>query len=443
MNTRLARVDRIWWWFLAWFVVGLIIRLIFIAQSPLESEPGYLVNFDPIYYHRQALAITDGHWFIQPDQPGLIPGADHPPLLTILLAAVSFLGFTTWGEHRVFTALVGALLIPACGALAAKALGRRAGYVAAVIAAVNPMLWTNDGQLMPEPLFALGVALALLAAYHYLDAPSGRRLAVVGAMIGLATLARGEGLFLIPFLVAPLALTRRIAWKPRLAHAAVATAVAVAVVLPWSIYNTSRFTEPVTISFSSDTAMAGANCDETYDGAQVGGWVLECLQVDVAPDTDTSVAAKAQRAKALRYIRLHLHEVPRVAAIRAVTLWGLRPETYRQNELVQNRSLGVSGATIVAIAISAALAAVGLARRKAKVVWPLVTMVVMVTAIAMAFYANTRFRVAGDVAVTVLAAGGVAAIIDRFRPPAAAGPDAAEGGTVAPVSPSRSAPSPS
>ena len=56
------------------------------------SQPGYLVDYDPIFYSQQANLVADGHGFIAPyllDGAGNgphRPSAGHPPFLVVLLA---------------------------------------------------------------------------------------------------------------------------------------------------------------------------------------------------------------------------------------------------------------------------------------------------------------------------------------------------------------------
>ena len=79
----------------AWFVLSLLavlavalgIRMAVVAAVSQPSEPGFLVDYDPIFYHREANLVADGRGFISPyrlDDAGhgmVTPSAGHPPLL--------------------------------------------------------------------------------------------------------------------------------------------------------------------------------------------------------------------------------------------------------------------------------------------------------------------------------------------------------------------------
>ncbi|HEY4377088.1 MAG TPA: hypothetical protein VGM93_08005, partial [Acidimicrobiales bacterium] len=146
-------------------VIGLAVRLVFWARTKESDDPsGFLVNYDPIFYHRQALAVAHGYGFLAPYMSGVHPSAGHPPLLVVVLAVASKLGLSSFGAHRFVTVLIGALVIPVVGLVGARVAGWRVGLVAAGLAAIYPNLWANDGLVMPEGLYALLVAAALWLA---------------------------------------------------------------------------------------------------------------------------------------------------------------------------------------------------------------------------------------------------------------------------------------
>lgn len=414
---------RFWWVVGACVALAVGVRLAYTAGSTVPSEPGFLVSYDPIYYHQQALAVADGDGFVAPYRTDGAPSADHPPLLVLVLAAASKLGLSSFAAHRAITALIGAAVVPLLALLARRLAGERAGMVAAGLAAVAPILWANDGQLMPEPLYAVAVAAALLVAHHLWD-DGGRALpgaALLGAIIGLAGLARGEGLLLLGFTVVPLALwaPSLAGWRTRLAVAAVAGVTCVAVLSPWLAYNASRFEERVLLSSSADSAFAGANCDATYSGPGLGGWTSDCFARHSNQTLEESVFSSRLRADARAYVSDHRSELPEVAAARVGRLWGV----YRTSQGVtldelQNRPRPVSWAGLATLAVLVPLAGVGAVRlrRAGRPVVLLAAMPVMVTVVAALFYGNPRFRVPADLALVVLAAVAVASVGGREAP---------------------------
>ncbi len=400
---------RFWWWVLGLTAVAIGIRLAYTATSTVPSEPGFLVTFDPIYYHRQAVAVADGQGFIAPYRIDHAPSADHPPLLVVVLAAASKLGLSSFGAHRVLTALIGAGVVPLLAVLGRRLAGARAGLVAAALGAVVPLLWANDGQVMPEGLFAVCVAGALVLAHQVWDEAGWWRVGALGAVIGLAGLTRGEGVALLGFLVVPLALWAPAldGWRRRALVVVVAGAACGLVLAPWVAYNATRFEERVLISGSADSAFAGANCDLTYSGPQLGSWTPECFAGHSNQTLEESVFSARIRADARAHVEDNVSALPKVAAARVGRLWS----AYRVSDGValdelQNRPRPVSWAGVVSLAVLVPLAVAGAVRlrRLGRPIVLLVAMPVMVTVVAALFYGNARFRVPADLALVALAA---------------------------------------
>ena len=429
---------RFWAVVLAATALAVGVRLAYTATATVPSEPGFLVSYDPIYYHQQALAVADGDGFVAPYRTDGAPSADHPPLLVLVLAAASKLGLSSFGAHRAVTALIGAAVVPFLALLARRLAGDRAGMVAAGLAAVAPVLWANDGQLMPEPLYAVLVAAALLVAHQLWDgtrwgmrrsrvtSPTefGRVVvgaALLGALIGLAGLARGEGLLLLGFTVVPVALWAPgvAGWRGRLAVVAVAGVACGVVLAPWLAYNAGRFEERVLLSSSADSAFAGANCDATYSGPGLGGWTSDCFARHSNQTLEESVFSARLRADARAYVGDHQTELPEVGAARVGRLWGVyRTSQGVELDELQNRPRPVGWAGLVTLAALVPLAVAGAVRlrREGRPVVLLAAMPVMVTVVAALFYGNPRFRVPADLALVVLAAVAVASVGAREAP---------------------------
>lgn len=433
--TRTAGGMRFGMVVLGMTVLAAGVRLAYTAASEVPSEPGYLVTYDPIYYHEQSRAVADGDGFTAPYRTDHAPSADHPPLLVLVLATASKLGLSSFAAHRAITALIGAMVVPLLALLARRLAGERAGCVAAALAAVAPVLWANDGQLMPEPLYGVAVAGTLLVAHQLWDRSGrdGRRAWGVdpaqlgmagglGALIGVATLARGEGLLLLGFTVVPLAL-----WAPslaggkqRVAVAAVAGVAAIAVLSPWLAYNASRFEERVLVSSSADSAFAGANCDITYGGSNLGGWSSDCFARHSNQTLEESIFSSRIRADARAFVSDHQGDLPKVAAARIGRLWGVfRPSQGVELDELQNRPTPVSWASLATLAVLAPLAVAGgvRLRRQRRPLVLLAAMPLMVTVVAALFYGNPRFRVPADLALVVLGAIALASVGGRGEAP--------------------------
>jgi hypothetical protein len=403
-------------------LAGLGIRLGMVVLVEEPSSPGFLVNYDPIFYHRQANLLADGRGFIAPyllDEEGRgpeRPSAGHPPMLSIVLAGGSVLGFDGFREHRAISAVLGALAVPLIGLLAAELAGRAVGLVAAALAAVHPNLWGNDGLIMPESLYAALIAAILLLALRYRRRPSAATAAGLGLTIGIAALTRGEGLLLLGLLVVPLLLlTRGDDVRLRLKRLGAAAAACAVVLLPWTLYNSSRFEEPVLISTAADTTFAGANCDRSYYGPGLGLWAGACF-ADIE-GKDESVRARRMRREAVDYVRDHVGRLPVVGAARLGRLWDVyRPSgNVTLNEL-QNRPRAAAWAGLFGFyaLIPAAVYGAFVLRERRGDLFPLVAIVVSVTLTGLLFYGNVRFRVPVEIVLVVLAAVGLVDLARRL-----------------------------
>jgi 4-amino-4-deoxy-L-arabinose transferase-like glycosyltransferase len=394
-------------------LLGLLTRGWFLRSHSVPSEPGFLVNFDPIFYHRQARAVADGRGFIAPYLDGTHPSAGHPPLLVVVLAVASAVGLESFGAHRFVTVLIGAAVVPALGLLGARVGGWRVGVAAAVIGALYPNLWANDGLVMPEGLYTLVLVLLLVVAVDAWWSPTWWRAGLLGVGVGLAALTRGEGLLLALFVVVPIALWSRafLDGRSRFRFLVVGGVATVLTLAPWTLYNLSRFEHPVVVSTAADTTFAGANCDGAYNGDGLGFWDPTCFQ-GVTPGIEESQYAVDIRADALDYVRAHVEDLPRVTAARVGRVWEVfRPVDNVTANQLQNRPRGVGWAGLVTFVLIAAAAVVGAWRMRRWPTAPLLLLFlglpVMVTLTAALFYGNVRFRLPAEVAFVVLAAVGL------------------------------------
>ena len=155
--------------------------------------------------------------------------------------------------------VLGTALIVAAFALATAIAGPWAGVAAALVTAFYPPFILRTGELLSEPLSALllvaGAAAVAWAVPR--DPPRLWALAIAGACFGGAILARAN-LLPVPFVVAPVlavpVLVRHGALRA-LATAAAATAGALLLVLPWSLYASSRAHHFVPVATGGGSAL--------------------------------------------------------------------------------------------------------------------------------------------------------------------------------------------
>ena len=326
----------------------------------------------------------------------------------ILLAIASKFGARSFGAHRIVTALIGALLVPIVALLGARVGGWRVGVIAGAIAALYPNLWLYDGLLMPEALAGVLVALALLFSYRLLRRGDWPSAAVLGAIVGLAALTRGEMLLLVPLLVLPVCLGRRAdQMAARLRLVGVATLAAALVIAPWTIYNLQRFEKPVLISTAIDTTLGGANCDAVYYGTQIGSWNDACFSDITNQPIEESVAASEVRSRTAHYVEHHAGRAPLVALARLGRAWDVfKPADNVTLGELQRRPRAWSWFALAMYAglIPFALAGANILRQRRVSLVPFVAMLTLVTGTAVLFWGNPRFRRPAEIAIVVLAA---------------------------------------
>ena len=385
---------------------GLAARLAY-ALLLVKSKP---LLGDGLEFHLQANLLADGKGYIQPflyQAEGVArASADKPPLYPFLEAGVSLLGGRTWAWHQLVGCLAGTGTVAVVGLVGRRAAGPRAGLIAAVLAAGYPLLVAADGSLRSESVYALCIALVLLAALRYRDAPSARGAALLGVAVAAAALTRGEALALLVLLALPLCGWRR---------AGVAALACLVVLAPWLARCWIVFDRPVLISTNVGGLLAGANCDSTYHGALIGQWDFGCIPPPV--HANEALEAERLRDRGLSYARAHAGRVPVVEAARLGRSFELyRPrEQARQEAFFEGRNLRVEQAGVACYYVLALLAVYGVVvLRRRDGPWAVllapVALVILVTLIS---YGFTRLRVAAEPALVVLAAVALDALAAR------------------------------
>lgn len=452
-------------WLLAIAAVALAARLVY----ALAIAPDLPARGDTLLYHFLANGIADGKGYIRPfselqfGEP--LPTAGYPPLYPLFLSAFSAVGLDSLTAHRAVSCLLGPVAVVLIGLLGRRVRGPRTGLIAAALAAVYPQLVMVDGTVITEALYAPLVAAVLLAAYRLIDRPGWGSAALLGALIGLATLTRTEAILLVALLALPACLAgvrrrpdgTRDRWRDALRPAAPLALVAVAatalVLTPWVVRNAISVGEPIVLTTNSGHTAAATVCDETFEaGSPYLGFVRHAcaLRGPCVGIRDELEQAACQRDEAWRYLRDHADRVPVVVAVRILRLW----ELYRYQDglgygELWSRSIPVAKAGLVmyALLVLAAIGGIVRLRRTGTTLWPLLVPALLVTISAATTFGFSRYRLAAEIPLVVLAATGLdwalAALRswrDRAsRPPAGAPDPAAAPGSAGPA---RCAPAP-
>ena len=378
--------------------------------------------YDAGYYELQARQIGKGDGYNDPFLflPGAshrsTPAADHPPLTVFailpVIATGDRLGFaesTTQLVVRFEMLLIGLFGIVLMALLTRRLAGDTAGLIAAGIAALYPYLWVNDGLIMSEALAVAAVVGALLLLVRLIDAPKRTTALALGAVCGLAALARAELILLAPLLALPLLWTWRArSWVERLVPVLIVAVGALSIVGPWVAFNESRFQETTFISTNDGIAILGSTCDAVFSGPPIGLTNLTSCIPKHAPRGDQSVVSKIYRQKAIDYINDgHRGQFVKVVLARIGRDWGVfRPADMAFINESEGRPRWLTHLGMwwyYPLALLAIAGAVILRRRKVRE-WFLAVPPVIVTVGALLSYGQTRFRVPAEPVIVILAA---------------------------------------
>ncbi len=382
------------------------------------------LGFDAVWYELQAGTIRTGHGYVDPaayfsfSGSRSVPTANFPPAWPTLLAVVKWAGLTGQRNLEIAGGVIGAGTVVLTGLMGRRIAGNRTGLVAAAIVAVSPFLIASDGSLMSDSLFTFLITAALLASLAVVDRPTVARWAVLGTLMGVAALSRGDGLVIAPFIVVPTALRAHGASRRARTIGAIATlALVVAILAPWAIRNSVRLKAPILASTNSAGVLAGANCDATYGGADIGLWRPECPTVARSEGTTEVEAARAQYRTGLDYIRDHaVRFAAIVAPVRVLRGWGLwNPVAQARFEAIESRVVWwqvTAWAFSLATILLAVPGTIALLRRRAEI-WVLLGLLVGVTTVFAVSWGNQRFRLCAEPAIAVLAGSFVASRLQR------------------------------
>jgi 4-amino-4-deoxy-L-arabinose transferase-like glycosyltransferase len=440
-------------------LLGLAVRWQHIASVTSH----YTSTGDPyFFYYWPGVQLARGYGLIDPLMSGYfhhaIPSAAHPPGLPLLIAGLFELGIRTATGMRYALAVLGAVTVVLMGVLAGRVVSRRAGIIAALLAAVYPNVWITDTLIMSETLMMFGIAIALLGVY---DAHRRKTwVGIVWASIGLtiAASARPENLFLFIVVVLPLVLARRsLSVRHRLKLVGLAAVAPLLAFVPWTLYNASRFERPVLMSTGFGQTLLAGSCDQVFTGPMAGLWTPECLfdvsdaerakatservtfrmayrskgwqaisagaahpnAVPPPPKLDGPKPTKAQYRDqsvengvyvdaTLDYLKHHKSQLPKVVFIReARTL-----ELWKPNQEVQLAVLEGRGSTRLVTWTQRAfwvmcilgIAGAVLWRKRKIILYPLYTQMVMVAVVVGMTFGSTRYRAPAELCLVLLAA---------------------------------------
>lgn len=415
------------WWpaLIGIALVGALARIAYVLVVVEPVSPG----LDAVWYLLQGANIREGTGYVVPTsvfRPPVTPTAGFPPAYPAYQSLWQQVAGSGVTAVRLSGIVPAAATILGVGALGRRVASATVGLVAAALVALSPALIAADGSGMSEVLTVPLVVGALLVGHLVLTSgASAPRILLLGALCGVAALTRQDLLLLVPLLALPVAVgTRAFGRLGRVGAGALVLVVVALLVVPWAGRN-HRAVDSFTVStLSPSSALAGANCDATYAGADLGSWRFSCVEEATPPPevgaTEVEVA-EAQRQVATRHVRRHLGRLPRVVAARQARVWSLwDPTDLARRDADESRRYGWQ---LVARPVSAVATLVGVAglvvlvrrRGPARDALILFVPVIVTGASAAASYGNPRFAAVAQPVLAIGAAVVLTQLAARWR----------------------------
>jgi 4-amino-4-deoxy-L-arabinose transferase-like glycosyltransferase len=255
LRHKLAQVHPRTWLLLA-IVVSVVLRVgaALALGDRVVDLPG---TNDQISYHTLSLRILNGYGFTfgepwWPATPAGTPTAHWSFLYTFYLVG----NYMLFGVHPLAARLIQATLVGILQPLLAYAIGelvfkRSVGLVAAWLSAVYAYFIYYAAALMTEPFYIITILISLYIAIRYVQnsgkvAPEHSREYLLGALLGFSlgatVLFRQIFLLFLPFLFAWMWCARRHrVGKASILPLALSAVIVLAMVLPFTFYNYTRF----------------------------------------------------------------------------------------------------------------------------------------------------------------------------------------------------------
>jgi 4-amino-4-deoxy-L-arabinose transferase-like glycosyltransferase len=392
-----------------------VVRLVYVL-----TDDRLLVGGDGFTYHAEAIRLADGLGYTSVFNGGA-PIAHHPPGWVTLLGLVSWLGGRSQHAHQLVGAALGLALVVLAALVGRRYFDAATGLVAAVLTALYPGFWLLEGNMLSEPLglVILGVFTLLVADLR--DRPTWTRSVAVGVVSGLLALTRSEQLALVAMVVVPILLAARsLSWGMRIGRVALVGVTCVAVIAPWTIYNSSRFKEPVVLSSNGGPLLLLGNCSPgALEGRLMGYEDGTCLfRISRAhPHYDRSQLDDLARRTALTEVRDHLDRLPLVVPARVGRMLAVFRPTQTVDLVAGWMTTGTTPiwAWVVSfwVLLALAIAGVAMARGSLRACWPLIAPFLLAVGLVAISYGEPRYHSPADLGIVVFAASAIVRIAQR------------------------------
>jgi hypothetical protein len=357
---------------------------------------------------------------------GFIPGepsAYTQPLYGFFLIPIYWIFGRHWwavGCAQIAVATVTAFLVYAIGA---RVLSRRGGTIAAILSTLNPYLVWHDVHLNREVLDQLVAAALILCTLFAADRRSVKWAGAAGIFTGLAVLGNVRLVFIPLVFAAYLVIRSGWTWAPVALVAAAALTV-----IPWVVRNK---VEIGCLALTTDgRALWKANNGQTYDLLAKGKWIDDVKDPPGHPFPNPEEARDIYRQsgkkihvdecanqsyyqhKAWLFVRGHPGEKAKLAGQAVRMEWDPRTTASATDS---GHGAIRSLAQPLYTSFLYALALIGIFVTARWFVGLALAVLAYQTVAAMAFVGATRYRIATDFLIAVLAAGALEWALTRRR----------------------------
>ena len=392
-----------------------VIRLAYVLT---DDRP--FVGGDGFAYSLEAHRFADGSPYTSVLGDVGAPNAHHPPGWVTVLGVVAWLGGRTLRTQQLVGVVIGLGVVVLAGLVARRYFNARVGIWAAVIAALYPGFWVIEAQVLSEPLCLLLLGIFFLECAALSKRPTVGLSVLLGATCGLLALVRSEQILLLLIVVAPLLFrARTLTLGKRTLRVVAAGVAAVVIILPWALYNTTRFDEPVVLSTNGGATLLAGNCaPSTYRGERIGFRDTRCnfRLGRQGGDRDRSVRDRL-RDEALSNIRHNLGKLPLTVAARFGRLFAV----FQPVQTVSFTAASLRSEEwpvwlwVVSFWVLAAFATMGtvIAKRRHAVPLPLLGPAVVMLLIVLVTFGEPRYHTPADLGLVVLAAVAVDRLFAR------------------------------
>jgi hypothetical protein len=340
------------------------------------------------------------------------PSAYTQPLYGFFLVPIYWIFGRNWwavGGAQIAVATATALLVYAIGA---RVLSRRAGTFAAILATLNPYLVWHDVHLNREVLDQLVAAALILCTLIAADRRSVKWATAAGLFGGLAGLGNVRLIFIPLVVAAYLVLRIGWGWAP-----VVLVAAAALTVTPWVIRNK---VEVGCFAVTTDgRALWKANNEQTYGLLAQGKWIDDVkdppghpipnpeeardkyLQTGEKIHVDECANQAYYQHKVWRFVRDHPGEKAKLAAQAVRMEWDPRTTasaTDSGHGVIRDRVQPLYTSLLFSLGL------IGIVVGARRFVALALAVLAYQTVAAMVFVGATRYRVASDFLIALIAA---------------------------------------